>query len=260
MVELLEDLNQSMAKNTDVLVSMSKENGQRHTETTKSIETMSTLLNTWHKGDDRADRPSNPSYPTSSHRPSPRRDGCFYCWGPGHFIANCEFLATDVAEGKVESMDNGARFDMKKVPREPYNVSPKDRVEQQWNSRRQLVAEDFSEDSIVNLVPTQSSLVMLQSDRDKRDKRDELVLELQEKARRATEERDMWKAMTGARQANMSAPSNPQVPQSVPQAAVQPNRMSAEPNATEMMSMLARMLSLSTTNQDHVEKGFSGAQ
>ena len=71
IVQLLEDLNETTAKNTDVLVSMSKENGQRHTETTKSIETMHSLMNTWHKGDqNKSDRPCNSSYPITQNRQS----------------------------------------------------------------------------------------------------------------------------------------------------------------------------------------------
>ena len=259
MVQLLEDLNESMAKNTDILVSMSKENGQRHGETAKSIETVHTLLNTWHKRDDnKSDRPCNPSYPISSNRQSPRRDGCYYCWAPGHFIANCDFLTADIAEGKIESHDNGTRVDSQRFPREPHNVSPKDRVDLQWRNRKQLIIENLPEDSTVEPMP--NSMITLQSNRNVRDKRDELIADLHEKARRAAEERDMWKAVTATRQTNLSVPVAPQVSQNAPPPSVQPAQVAVDPNPMEFMSMLAKMMSLSNTNQEGVEKGFPRAQ
>src|SRR6202023_2047653 len=89
MVRLLEELNQSMATNTDVLVSMSKENGQRHDEVTKWMETIHALLmNTWHKG--KAGK-TDQSDQVSWYK-------CYYCWGTGHLVADCRSLATDMAE------------------------------------------------------------------------------------------------------------------------------------------------------------------
>src|ERR1700724_3468143 len=170
MVQLLEDLNESMAKNTDVLVNMSKESSQRHGETTKSFETMHTMMNTWQK-----DRPCNPSFPIAPNQnQSSRRDGCFYCWAIGHFIANCEFLATDVAEGKVELHDDSSRVDLRKLPKDPSYLSPKDRVDRQWRNRKQFMIDDVSEDSIVDIAPAQRNLMALQSNRNVRDERDEL--------------------------------------------------------------------------------------
>ena len=187
MVQLLEDLNESMAKNTDVLVNMAKENTQQHGETTKSIETVHTLLNTWHKDGDRPERPGNQSYTGSSNRSSGRRDQCHYCWNPGHYIAHCEILAADVADGKVQTQDNGTRIDFKTVPKEPSNLSPKDRVDHQWRNRKQFFIEDLPEDGIIDLIP--NGLVTLQTNRNTHDKRDvELIADLQEKNRRATEE------------------------------------------------------------------------
>lgn len=260
MVQLLEDLNETMAKNTDVLVNMSKESGQRHGETTKSLETMHTLMNTWQKND--KDRPCNPSYPIApnQNQTSVRRDGCFYCWAIGHFIANCEFLATDVAEGKVELHDNSSRVDLKKLPKDPSYLSPKDRVDRRWQNRKQFHIDEVSEDSIVDIAPAQRNLLSLQSNRNVRDKKDELISELQEKARRATEERDMWKAVTGTRQPNVSVPTVPQMAQSVPQLPVQPPQMTMDPKSTELVSMLAAMMNLSSTNQGNTEKGFQSAQ
>lgn len=260
MVQLLEDLNETMAKNTDVLVNMSKENGHRHGETTKSFETMHALMNTWQKND--KDRPCNQSYPIASNQNQAptRRDGCFYCWAVGHFIANCEFLATDVAEGKVELHDNSSRVDLKKLPKDPSYLSPKDRVDRRWQNRKQFLLDDVSEDSIVDIAPAQRNLLSLQSNRNVRDKRDEIISELQEKARRATEERDMWKAVTGTRQPNVSVPTVSQMSQSVPQLPVQSPQMTMDPKSTELMSMLAAMMSQLSTNQGNTEKGFQSAQ
>ena len=105
MVQLLEDVNARLAVNMDVLINMAKEIGQRHGETAKSMETMHTMLNTWHKNE-----PGKPN-PTTHQQPM-RRDGCFYCWALGHYSANCEFLAMDVAEGKVETQEDGGKVDM----------------------------------------------------------------------------------------------------------------------------------------------------
>ena len=260
MVQLLEDLNETMAKNTDVLVNMSKENGQRHGETTKSFETMHTLLNTWHKGDG-GDRPCNPSYPVTSNQAPVRREGCHYCWINGHYIADCQSLAADVKEGKIESQDNGSRVDFKQFPKEPRNLPPKDRVALAWKNRKQFTIDEFPEDSFVNLTPTQSSIVTLQSNWSGRDKKnEELISDLKEKARRATEERDMWKAVTATRQATMSVPAPIQTMQAAPQPSVQPTQMTMDPKSNEFMSMLAKMMSLTTTNPESVEKGFLGAQ
>ena len=256
MVQLLEDLNESMAKNTDVLVNMSKENGQRHGETTKSFESVQTMLNSMQK-----ERPCNPSYPmttSNQNQTSPRRDGCFYCWALGHFIANCEFLATDVAEGKVELQDNSSRVDLRKVPKDPSYLSPKDRVDRLWQNRKQFVFDDVTEESIVDIAPAQRSLAALQSGRNVRDK--ELISDLQEKVRRAAEERDMWKAVSATRQTNMSVPVVPRVPQSVPQPPVQSQPNSVDPKAVELMNMLAAMMNLSNSNQGATETGFQGAQ
>ena len=255
MVQLLEDLNESMAKNTDVLVNMSKENGQRHGETAKSIETVQSMLTTWNKGE--KDRPYNPSHPISSNQAPTRREGCHYCWTVGHFIADCQSLAADVAEGKLVAQDNGSRVDSRQFPKEPRNLSPRDRVDLAWKNRKQFIKDDFLEDSIVNLTPTQSSIVTLQSNWKGRDKKDELISDWKEKARRATEERDMWKAVTTTRQAGAPPTSMLQAPQVTPQPVPQP---SVDSKSTEFMTMLAKMMSLAATNSEDTEKGFIGAQ
>ena len=64
MVEFLEDLNESMAKTTDVLFNISKENSQRHDEIVKSLNAIHTLLTT-HKDEtsktNLSDQPVRPS-------------------------------------------------------------------------------------------------------------------------------------------------------------------------------------------------------
>ena len=161
MVQLLEDLNEMMAKNTDILVNMPKENGQWHEETTKSFEAMHTLLNMWHKGDG-GDRPCNPSYPVMSNQGPTHREGCYYCWINGYYIADCQSLAADVKEGKIKGQDNGLRVDFKQFLKEPQNLPPKDRVALAWKNRKQFTVDEFPEDLFVNLTPTQSSIVTLQ--------------------------------------------------------------------------------------------------
>lgn len=182
MVQLLEDLNESMAKNTNVLVNMSKENSQRHGETTKSIETVHTLLNTWHKNEPGKTNPPNQPpckrYGTDrvdgeTNRQNAPSGGCFYCWVIGHYIAHCDLLAADVAEGKVQTLENGTRVDLKTVPREPSNLSPRERVDRQWKNRKQYFTEDANEDSIVDLIP--NGLVTLQPNRNVHDKKDEYI-------------------------------------------------------------------------------------
>src|SRR6202023_265622 len=152
MVQLLEDLNESMAKITDVLVHMSKENSQRHDETIRSIETIHTLLNSRHK-DEAGTRTNQPSL-TSIHE-------CYYCWSVGHFVADCQFLAADRAKRKIETHGKGTNVDEKGFPREPSHLSPKDRVDRIWKDRTQFVIENLPEDGIADLMP--NGIVTLQS-------------------------------------------------------------------------------------------------
>ena len=161
----------------------------------------------------------------------------------------------------VTEGDDKQSLTMRKLPKEPPYLSPKDWVDRQWKNRKQFSIEELPEDPIVTLAPT--GLVTLQSNRNMWDKRDEMILELQEKARRATEERDMWKAVMATRQSNMSVSSTSQVPQSVPQPVappVQSTQMTIDPKSVELLSMFARMMNLPTANQEGVEKGFTGAQ
>lgn len=60
----------------------------------------------------------------------------------------------------------------------------------------------------MDLMP--NGLVTLQSNQNVHDRKDDLILELQEKARLVAEEHDMWKAVT-AKQGNMSVAPAPQV-------------------------------------------------
>jgi len=60
--------------------------------------------------------------------------------------------------------------------------------------------------------------------------------------------------MTGNRQANMSVLVAPPVSQNIPQLIVQPVQ------ATEFMTILAKMMSLLTPSRGGIEKGFQGAQ
>ena len=215
------------------------------------METMHTLLNMWHRNE--LGKPNLLTYQAPTCR-----DGCFYCWAIGHYIANCEFLATDIAEGKVETQEDGGRVDMRKLPKEPPYLSPKDRVDRAWRNRKQFTVKEFPKDPIITLAPT--GLVTLQSNHQVSDKKDKVISDLQERARRADEERDMWKAMTATRQSNMSVPTTSQVPQSVPQAAAQPAQMTMDPRSMELMSMFARVMNLPAMNQEGVEKGFTRAQ
>ena len=154
IVQLLEDMNASMAVNTDVLINIAKENGQQHGETTKSMETMHTLLDTWHRNE--PGKPNLSTYQAPTHH-----NGCFYGWAVRHYIADCEFLAKDVAEQRVETQDGGAKVDMRKLPKEPPNVSPKDQVDRYWRARKQFVIEELPEDLVMTLALT--GLVTLQT-------------------------------------------------------------------------------------------------
>jgi len=218
------------------------------------METMHTLLNTWHRNEPGKPNPSTYQAPTC-------RNGCFYCWALGHYITNCEFLATDITEGKVEMQEDGGRVDMRKLPKEPPYLSPKDRVDRAWRNRKQFTVEEFPEDPIITLAST--GLVMIQSNQHVPNKKDKVISDLQERARHADEECDMWKAMSATRQLNMSVPTTSQVPQNAPQAAAlpaQPAQMTMDPRSMELMSMFARMMNLSATDQEGVEKGFTRAQ
>jgi len=271
MVHLLEDLNQSMATNTDILVSMSKENGQRHIETKKSFETLTSLLSSSPcKGEGNMTHPSN--------QPSWRK--CYCCWDNTHFIGDCEPLTRDIAEGKIEAR---ARIDSEQFPKEPVDLSPKDRVNEQWNNRTQFLIEDLPEDGIIDLAPSgpvnpnldgtpfyvedlpEDGIIDLMPDGivtlqypvfnlNARDKRDILISELQEKDRCAAKERDMWKELMTTTQSNVSVPISAPVPQSVPQPTIAPAQ------AMEFMTMLANMMKFSTMNSQSIEKGLQDSQ
>ena len=70
----------------------------------------------------------------------------------------------------------------------------------------------------------------------------------------------MWKAVMATRQLNMSVPTMPSTTQNAPQPAIPSTQMSTDPKSMEFMTMLARMMSLSTANQENIEKGFPRAQ
>jgi hypothetical protein len=80
-----------------------------------------------------------------------------------HFIANCNFLANDIAKGKIEFHDNGARVDSQRFLSVPYNVSLKDWLDIQWWNWKQLVVKNLSKDWIIDAMP--SGIVTLQSNR-----------------------------------------------------------------------------------------------
>ena len=292
IVQLLEDLNESMAKNTDILVNMAKENSQYHVETMKSFENMTDLLSSSpHKGEGIKTIPSS--------QPSWRK--CYYCWDNRHFIVDCESLNMDIAEGKI---DAHARVESDQFPKEPVNLSPKDRVHEQWKDRTQFFIEGIPDDGFADITPsglvalqsgwnqdqkqfliedppedgiitlqcdwkrdgpvedpslpeegiidlTPDGIVTLQFNLNRQDEKDDLISELEGKARRAAEECDMWKAVqTKTEQMNMSVPIDPQIPRSIPQPAVLPMPM-ADLKTAEFMTMLAEMMSLST--QENIE-------
>ena len=182
---------------------------------------------------------------------------CYYCWAIGHFIADCQFLAADVAEGKIEVPDNGTKVDEKAFPKEPSHLSLKDRVDRLWKNCAQFYIKNLPEDAIIELVPWKqfsiedpslpedriinlmpecSEIVTLNWNVNVRDEKDGLISDLQEKTRHATEECDMWKAVTTTRQTNVSVPVTLQVPQTAPQ-----------------LTMLASMMNLAMTNSQSVK-------
>jgi len=239
MVHLLEDLNKLMARNMDILVNMSKEDSQCHVETTKSLEKMTMLLSSLLCKDK-----ENKTIPSS--QPSWRK--CYYCWGPGHFIVECQFLTADIAEGKIEAH---ARIDSEQFTKESLNLSPRDRVDEQWKNAKAFFIEDLPEDGFVQLVsnglvtlqsdwnqdrtpffikdlpedgfvdlmPVCSDIITLNCNLNVRNKTDNLISDLQEKARCVTEECNMWK-VSATEQTNMSVPIAPRIYQNVPQSTV----------------------------------------
>ena len=272
MVQLLEDLSESMAKNTDMLIHMAKENSQYHVKTANSLETLTMLLSASPcKGEGKTATSSQPSW-----------QKCYYCWGLGHFITDCEFLTADIVEGKIDAY---VRIDSEQFPKEPSNLSPKDHVDERWRYKQAFFIEDLPEDGFVELVL--NSLVALQFNwnRDKtpffikdlpedgfvdlmpvcpdiitlncnlnvQNKKDNLISDLQEKARCATEEHDMWK-VSATEQTNMSVSIAPRVSQNIPQLTVQPAQ------TMEFMTMLANMMNFLSINSQSVEKGFQGSQ
>ena len=52
---------------------------------------------------------------------------CFYCWGSGHWIADCDHVKADVQKGWVILVDGKTRMPNRSLlPRESSNVSPHD--------------------------------------------------------------------------------------------------------------------------------------
>ena len=84
--------------------------------------------------------------------------------------------------------------------------------------------------------------------------------DLKEKARHATEECNMWKSVTAARQATMSVLAPIQMMQTAPQPSAQSAQMMMDPNYNEFMSMLAKMMSPAMMSPKSVERGFLRAQ
>jgi len=254
-------------------MNMSKEDSQCHVETTKSLEKMTMLLSSSLCKDKR--------YKTIlSSQPSWQK--CYYCWGPGHFITECQFLTTDIAEGKIEAH---ARIDLEQFLKEPLNLSPRDQVDGQWKNAKAFFIEDLPEDGFVELVP--NGLVTLQSNWNQdrtpffvkdlpmdgfvdlmpvcpdiitlncnlniQNKKDNLISDLQKKTRCMTKECDMWKVVA-TEQMNMSVLIASQVSQNIPQSTIQPAQ------TTEFMTILANMMNFSSTNSQSIKKGFQGSQ
>lgn len=59
-----------------------------------------------------------------------RQDNCFYCGGSGHMVRECDFAKDHLAKGKIK-VDGTGKLMWNLIPREPSNLPPKDRVEQQ---------------------------------------------------------------------------------------------------------------------------------
>ena len=54
---------------------------------------------------------------------------CFYCWGPGHRIAECEHVQADAQKGWTVLIEGRPRMPNKApLPKDPSNISPHDRL------------------------------------------------------------------------------------------------------------------------------------
>lgn len=74
------------------------------------------------------------SYMRGNDRPG--RDGCFYCWKPGHFIDNCEDRKSDLITGILKLVGGKMHlFDGKLIPREPPHKSPFDKAHDYYSNR-----------------------------------------------------------------------------------------------------------------------------
>jgi hypothetical protein len=74
-------------------------------------------------------------------RPS---NSCFYCGVPGHMVRDCEVVKDHYAKGMVK-LDAAGGLQWNLIPREPANLLPKERVEQQGKVQNLYtgVDEDF---------------------------------------------------------------------------------------------------------------------
>lgn len=111
--------------------------------------------------------------PTQVMMPTPGGSTyCFYCWGTGHRIAECEQVKSDVQKGWVILVDGRTRMPNRApLPKEPSSISPHDRVMKLHDTQVGLYfgwAEEASE------TPTYSAYVNAV-----RDSRDDMLEHIQ---------------------------------------------------------------------------------
>ena len=98
---------------------------------------------------------------------------CFYCWGAGHRIADCEQVKSDVQEGWVILVDGRTRMPNRApLPREPASISPHDRIAKLHDKQVGLYFGWSTDDTVE--TPTYSTYVNAA-----RDTRDDMLERIQ---------------------------------------------------------------------------------
>lgn len=86
---------------------------------------------------------TQPNHSYQSHAPGFTRNRapqnsaeCFYCYGTGHFIAECHVQADDIKKGVIKMDGRVPRlYDGKNIPREPPNKSPHSKALEYFTNR-----------------------------------------------------------------------------------------------------------------------------
>ncbi|KAG6846342.1 hypothetical protein H0H93_014572, partial [Arthromyces matolae] len=102
------------------------------TATSKDITSLRSFMNIMDKEIKSLKSGSAPTLHSAQVQLKQQQSGplCYHCWQLGHRLNECEHVRRQLAEGKVGWFDNRLRLASgEAVPRDPPNISPKDRID-----------------------------------------------------------------------------------------------------------------------------------